>query len=210
MYPIDQGQKRKKIIYEGLFISAGLMGVFFVGLAAYRAPRERAHLAFQPAATYYEVVGQEFSWVSSIGEHRATFLQVDMPLSFNLVYLNAGSGTAVNIIGRHHTFIEPNISPTSESDVLAQFKKLEASEPFKGSFTLPKGASQFVSARGPILSPEDYGNLVHGRRVAYLIAEFAYKDDSGSHYRHFCQALQPPQPGGAIIWANCESYNDEI
>jgi len=96
MYPIDQGQKREKeLFYEGLFISAGLMGVFFVGLAAYRAPRERAHLAFQPAATYYEVGGTGVSWVSSIGEHRATFLQVDMPLSFNLVYLNAGSGTAV-------------------------------------------------------------------------------------------------------------------
>jgi len=83
-----------------------------------------------------------------------------MPLSFNLVYLNAGSGTAVNIIGRHIPFIDQTFRPQVESDVLAQFKKLEASEPFKGSFTLPKGASQFVSARGPILSPEDYGNLV--------------------------------------------------
>ena len=106
MSPIDPEQKKKRILYEGLFISAGLLGVFFVGLAAYRTPRERAHLAFQPTATY-ELAGREFSWASSVGERRAIFLQIDMPLAFNLWYENVGSGPAVNIMARHHAFIEP-------------------------------------------------------------------------------------------------------
>jgi hypothetical protein len=121
-----------------------------------------------------------------------------------------GNGTAVNIAGRSHSFIEPNISTTSENDVLERFEKMKSSEPLKGSGAMPKGAIQFVSAQGQILSPEDYANLVYGRRVVYVIAELAYKDDSGGHFRRYCQALEPPQPGGIVIWANCDHFNDEI
>jgi len=86
---------------------------------------------------------------------------------------------------------------------------MKTSEPLKGSFTLPRGSKQYGSARGQILSPEDYNNLIYGRRVAYLVAELAYQDDAGKHYRHYCQALQPPMPGGVVIWADCNKYNDE-
>ena len=67
----------------------------------------------------------------------------------------------------------------------------------------------FGTAQGPILSPEDYNNLASGRRVVYLVAEFLFSDDAGSHYRHFCGSLEPPQGGGELIWGNCAHYNDE-
>src|SRR5205823_4199582 len=102
----DPTQKRKRTIYEGLFVSAGLVGVFLGGLTAYRSPRERAHLAFQPVAAY-EITGTSFSWASGPVDHRASFLQVDQPLAFNIWYLNVGSGPAMNIMGRSHTFLEP-------------------------------------------------------------------------------------------------------
>jgi hypothetical protein len=198
--PKDATQKRKRIIYEGLFLAAGFLGVVLVGLAAYRVPRERAHLAVVPEPTYLHKPNDEYP---------VPFLMVNMPLSFNVRYTNVGNGTAVNLGSRMHVFIEPDISTTSESDVHEQFEKMKVSQPLKGAVMLAKGADQFGSAKGPILSPEDYANLMFGRRVAYIVAELRYRDDIGAHYRHYCQALLPPQPGGHVIFATCENYNDE-
>src|SRR6266446_7679523 len=99
--PKDPTQKRKRTIYEGLFIFSGLIGVFLVGLAAYRAPRERAHLAIIPDATYGEP-GKPPSWSGG-----AAFLQVNKILAFNLIYRNVGAGSALNVTLHKYVLIEP-------------------------------------------------------------------------------------------------------
>jgi hypothetical protein len=142
-------------------------------------------------------------------DHRAAFLQINSPLSFNVLYTNVGPGVAVNVAYRRAALVEPNISPTSENDALAQFDKMKLSEPAQGRNTLTKDDKAWVTASGPIVSPEDYDNFVYGRRVAYVIVELSYYDDSGDHTRHLCIALEPPQPGGVMIWDYCGNYNDE-
>jgi hypothetical protein len=205
--PKDPKQRKKRILYNVLFLSAGILGVFFVGLAAYRMPRERAHLGFKTDTTYHGSSGTS-SWASGTGERRAEFLLVNSPLAFNLWYTNLGPGVALNITNRSGLYIEPDQSSSSQSLALAQFEK--SVEPPKGAgITLAKGDSAFLTAHGAILSPEDYDNLVYGRRVEYLIVEFSYHDDAGSHVRQLCQSLLPPQEGGFLIWGSCESFNGE-
>lgn len=211
MHPLDPQNPRlrkKRIIYESLFVLAGLLGVFFIGLAAYRAPRERAHFVFGIDATYKNLRG-EGSWASGTGERRADFLRIDRPLAFNVGFTNVGPGVAVNTSISKSSIIEPDISPLSESDALAQFEKKKTIEPARGGDTFVKGATAFHTAEGTILSPEDYDNLVYGRRVVYLIAELKYEDDSGKHTRQLCKALVPPQPGGILIWGACLGFNGE-
>lgn len=203
LIPGDPKYGRKKRIYTRLFVFVGLVGVFLVGFAAYRAPRERAHFAILPAPAYEQQGMLMPTWSN------AAFLQVNMPLAFNVVYGNLGSGTATNTAGRGHSFIEANGSDTSEADVLAEFERMRTTEPSKGMAMLPKGMQQWITARGVTLSPEDKDNLISGRRVVYVVAEFLYADDSGKHTRHYCQYLQTPQAGGNLIWANCSHYNDE-
>jgi hypothetical protein len=78
-----------------------------------------------------------------------------------------------------------------------------------GNMTLVKGDTGFATVAGIVLSPEDYQNLVYGRRTIYVVAEYSYNDDSGKHTRQFCRGLLPPQPGGLLIWADCEQFNGE-
>src|SRR2546427_9630633 len=78
--PKDPKLRKKRILYEGSFVLVGVLGVIFVGLAAYRAPRERAHLSIVPSVTYEEL-GKKPSWLDG-----APFLQINKPLAFNIVY----------------------------------------------------------------------------------------------------------------------------
>lgn len=208
--PQDPKQGRKRTQYHIAFVTAGVLGIFFIGLAAYRMPRDRAHLQFKVGPTYQNTDVPMGSWSSGTGEHRAEFLQVDQPLAFNIAYTNVGPGVAVNIEPHRGIFIEPGHSPLTESDALAQFEKAKAITPARGIITQVKGDSAFVTAEGPVLSPEDYNNLVYGRRVVYVVAELAYHDDSGTHVRQYCQFLQPPATGGILIWAYCDNFNGEF
>jgi hypothetical protein len=211
MHPIrlnDPKQKRKRIFYEVLFSLTGVLGVMCTGVIAYRVPRDRAHFNFNVGTVYKNARG-ETSWSSGTGERRAEFLQIDAPLAFNVYRTNVGPGTSMNTVGHQYAFIEPDGSPTSESEALARFEKSKAMEPNTNIGTVPKGNSGFVTAHGATLSPEDYDNLADGRRVAYVVGEVLYEDDSGKHSRHFCYSLETPQPGGFLIWALCRTFNDE-
>ncbi|HXC48268.1 MAG TPA: hypothetical protein VNU20_08235 [Candidatus Sulfotelmatobacter sp.] len=207
--PIDPKQRWKRTRYHVAFVSTGILGIFFIGYAAYRAPRDRAHLDLRAWPTYQGASGVMSSWASGTGERRAEFLQVNQPLNFNVALVNVGPGVAVNIKSSKGIFIEPGVSPLSENDALAQFEKIKTIERPKGSSVLVKGGGLFVTAEGVVLSPEDYDNLVYGRRVIYMVAEFLYEDDSGSHVRRYCGSLQPPLPGGGLIWADCTGFNGE-
>lgn len=211
MHPIasdDKNKVRKMVLYDIAFILAGLLGVILVVTMAYRTPREHAHFTFGTFPVYGSL-GSASSWVSGNGDHRADFLQINDPLSFNVVYGNVGPGVAANVAYRKAAFIEPDMSPTSENDALDRFEKMKVSEPPAGSVTLANGDKEWVTAHGPIVSPEDYDNFVYGRRVVYVAVELTYRDDSGTHVRHYCGVLQPPEPGGVVIWAYCGAYNDE-
>jgi hypothetical protein len=171
--PNDPKQRKKRMLYHAMFVSAGLFGVAFIGLAAYRTPRERAHFMFETGATY---LGQSSapSWASGTGERRAEFMMIDKPLAFNVWHENIGPGVASEVKIYKATFVEPEISPISENDSLAQFEKMKAVEPPKSLGTVIKGQRGYATASGPVLSPEDYNNLVYGRRVVYVIAELSY------------------------------------
>lgn len=210
--PNNPQHRKRRLWFNALFIVVGLLGVALVGLGAYRMPRDHAHLAYRMRPLYYQGPinrADIVNWASGPDGHRAEFLEINQPVGFNVVYTNVGSGVAVNSRCYKAAFVEPDISPSSQADALAQFEKMKAVEPGFATGTLTKGESGFVSAKGPILSPEDYNNLVFGRRVLYVVVETAYNDDSGQHTRQMCRALQPPQPGGVLIWANCDNFNDE-
>jgi len=211
IHPIDLGdpkQRRKRILYEILFVLVGVLGVVSVGVIAYRVPRDHAHFIFSLEPTYRNINGKT-SWASGTPDHRADFLQVNRPLALNVWHKNVGPGVAVNVQHHDGSFIEPDISAASENDALTQFEKVKASETPKDIGTLAKDAAQFSTASGIILSPEDYDNLVYGRRVVYTMTEISYSDDSGKHSRQFCAALEPPQQGGEMIWAVCGVFNSE-
>ena len=198
--PEDKNRRRKMMFYDGIFILAGALGVALVVVMAYRTPRDRAHFDIQPYPTIGRPSG---NWASGPDpNHLAEFLVINLPLEFNFTYLNTGPGVAYNIGARRHVFIEPDLSPMSQSDALT-------SEPAEGSFVLAKGVSGWSTAQGSILSPEDYDNLVYGRRVVFVVGELTYSDDSGKHIRDFCSELAPPQRGGLMIWGYCDSFNSE-
>jgi hypothetical protein len=210
MHPIDLNdpkQKRKRILFECSFILAGVLGVVCVGAIAYRAPREHAQLLMWPgpSRTYNNL---PVSWAGE-GEHRATFLQINEPLAFSVSWTNVGTGPGWGGLSRLHTFIEPDISGPSEGDAIEKFEKMKSSDPLKCCMTFPKNGNEFATAPGSILSPEDYDNLVFGRRVVYVLAEFVYSDAVGNHDIQYCASLQPPQPGGLVIWGSCSGYNGE-
>src|SRR5882724_2599277 len=116
MNPLDPRNpkaKKKRTLYEWLFPLVGLAGIFFTGVAAHRVPRERAHFLFEIRPVYTTARG-ESSWASGEGERRATFLQIDKPLAFNVWFTNVGFGTAVNVSINKDAVIEANISGVSE------------------------------------------------------------------------------------------------
>jgi hypothetical protein len=208
--PKDPNHRRKKILYTSSFLIAGAIGVGSVGLAAYRTPREHAQLLIgYPAPNRAQVpdpFGVTASWGHDI-QHGATFLQVDSPLAFNIWWSNVGTGPGWDGSERAHVFIEPDGAPSSETDAIDRFDKLKTSEPLRCCLTFPKGGSGFTTAFGQILSPEDYANLVNGRRVAFVLAELQYADSIGKHTVKSCNSLQPPQVGGLLIWGSCSHYN---
>jgi hypothetical protein len=108
----DPKQRRRLNLYNALFVSAGVVGVFFIGLAAYRVPREHAHFAFQTQTTY-QGPSSIPSWSSGTGERRAEFLMVNSPLAFNLWYTNVGPGVATDVKTYGASFIEPDNSISS-------------------------------------------------------------------------------------------------
>jgi len=206
-HPIDPNnphKKRKMLIYDGAFILAGTCGIILIILMASRAPIEHAHLDVQAGP-----INSTDTWASGTADHKAGFLVVGQPLEFNIWFTNVGPGVATNVGTRQRSFIEPDMSTPSEDDALEEFKKRKSPEPQVGGAILDKGAINFSTAPGVILAPEDYDNLVYGRRVVYVVAEIPYRDDSGQHVRHYCAVLQPPQSGGTMIWHFCDSYNDE-
>lgn len=118
--PNDPKQKKRRRVYQSLFIAAGLSGIALIALTAYRLPRDRAHLSFGIFPTWG---GPNASWASGPVDHRAGFLHVNEPLSFNVLYTNVGPGVSANIAYRKAAFIEPDISTTSENDVIGHFEK---------------------------------------------------------------------------------------
>jgi hypothetical protein len=205
--PIRPEQGKRKAAYEVLFVVSTVVGIVLVSVMASRAPLQPAHFTFSKFPTYG---GEDASWASGPPDNRAAFLQIGSPLSMNVWTPNVGPGVASNSITRAAMFTEPNISSVSENEALDQFGRISKSLEPLGPVTLASGQRTFITAEGPIVTPEDYSNLVSGRRVAYLIVEIAYRDDTGSHTRHLCQAIEPPQQGGRIIYSYCKSYNDEL
>lgn len=207
---------KQRKTYDALFIIVGLAGLVLVGLIAARAGRqERAHFSARIVNTY-QVFDQTtraivpFSW-----------FVVDKPLAFNVFAKNVGNGSAYNAEEHFHSFVKPDNSASSESDVVKDFKSWLLVQPHN-SRTWPKDSESFSTAAGDVISPEDYSNLTTGRRTVFVIGNLTFDDDFGSHEFDVCQVIQkqmelPPDflPGfnkvtvPTEIWGFCSIFNGE-
>jgi hypothetical protein len=203
---------RKQKIYDGLFISLGMIGIISVGvLAAHSGRQERAHFSQRITNTFESYDSQTkrlipFSWYV-----------VDKPLKFNVYIKNVGSGSAYNAEMNVRSFIEPDLSLTSQHEAISEFQTWLALQPHH-SITWPKDFEMFNTAAGAVLSPEDYSNLTTDRRTVFVIGKVTFDDDFGSHEFDVCQMMQPQEKYSAgaptislvhEIWGTCDSFSGE-
>lgn len=194
---------RHKRTYRMLFLVCTLVNFSMVITLAYRATRQRAHLALavQPAHKPPDTYTSLDWWSVAYA-----FIPVDWPLEFNVYYKNVGDGPAFNVYRSGRVYIEPDISLNSSRDAVERFeswRKTEANQ--RSGWTIERGESGFVSFKGDIVSPEDYQNLVNGRRIAYIVGLFSWDDDSGAHSHELCKRLQPPFKAGTSFFRTARS-----
>jgi hypothetical protein len=190
---------RQERLYDFIFVACGVVGIVAVGMIAYRSGKqERAHLAIRLWPTYEYNASADPS-----------FLPIGQPLAMNVSYKNVGSGSAFNLATAAYALLEADESKPSQVRAITQFEEWNKTMPSLPSGTLAKDVEHFFTARGQRVSPEDVANLVAGRRVVYIVGLIAFKDDYGDRVQPFCQFLQTPQVGGALIWGLCSNYNEE-
>ncbi|HXF14990.1 MAG TPA: hypothetical protein VN517_17690 [Terriglobales bacterium] len=183
---------KEKNKYTIKFMITGLVGIALVGVAAYRGERtERAHFAIQASTAL-----QPIPFIA------------DKNLLLDINYHNVGTGTAYNFLHAERAYIENDDSLISQKKAVETFKS-DLTKPTATGTTVSKDEQGFITAWGPMLSPEDVDNLQRGRRVALAVGEMRYEDDFGSHDKTICFMVQPP-PGSPIIFKNCDGqYNQE-
>jgi hypothetical protein len=195
---------RQRKTYDMLFIVCGLVGLFLIGLATYRAGRERAHLKLITSLDVRLPTTLEDIWSAS-----DIFLRVNLPLRMNVYYQNVGNGPAINMRHQGTVYIEPDYSLASVRDAVQKFETWRKTQTDAGAGTTAKDENGFATFKGDILTPEDSQNIKSGRRIVFVVGEFTFDDDLGSHYHKVCDWLQPPEVGGAIIFGHCPEYTEE-
>lgn len=197
----------RRKLYDALFILCGCIGLLCIGLLAFRSNRqERAHfnIALRPATMPINYKSDDL-WAASSG----IFL-VGQPLAWNVDFQNVGGGPALNVRNSGRVFIEPDETKLSEEDAISKYNQWLKTSSFTSSGdTIAKEQIGFKTYEGDILTPEDYQNIVAGRRVILIVGRIAFDDDFGSHVHNVCQRLEPRQPGGALITQDCEEHTEE-
>lgn len=221
--PQDQSIDRtKRKWYEVGFVLCGLIGVVCVATLAWRSGRrERAHYSITLGNTYRVtavVPPSSDPCGPSLNVVPYSWLTVDKPLAFNVCKTNVGTGTAYAVDNRAMVTIEDDASEESQQAAVARFKRWFSTGP-RSSATDPKGSQAFFTAHGPILSPEDRDNLIHGRRTLFVVGAIRFQDDFGTHELHICKFLQsqatPPEmpdfihPQVLEIWHGCDEWDGE-
>jgi hypothetical protein len=182
---------REKKKYTRRFMLTGVVGIVLVGWAAYRGGRtERAHFAIRPGTAL-----QPIPFIANKN------------LLLNIYYQNVGTGTAYNFLHAERAYIENDDTIISQRKAVETFR-YDLSKPAATGSTVSKEEKGFITAWGPVLSPEDVDNLQQGRRVAIAVGEMRYEDDFGSHDKTICFMVQPP-PGATVILKNCDGQYDQ-
>jgi hypothetical protein len=198
--PLTPKQRRR---YDITFIVAGIIGVALVGIAAYRAGEERAHLQLKPDLSF------TFPGVRDLWSRAAEFLPVGSPVRLNVNYKNVGSGPATNTTHAGRIYVEPDDSLASNRDAISKFDAwLKLQSPLTKT-TIAKDDTGITTFDGDILTPEDFQNIIHGRRFIYEVGTFWFDDDLGGHYHNFCWILREPREGGTIMFQGCDEHTDE-
>jgi hypothetical protein len=141
-------------------------------------------------------------------------------LSFNVGQTNVGSGSAYNVDVRARSFIEPDMSLSSQRAAITEFESWLKSQGAPSKQNISKGSRTFVSAAGAILTPEDFNNVVADRKTVYVLARILFEDDFGSHTTEVCSYLEPQQTkllpapiNGNVtvveIFQNCQEHKGE-
>ena len=129
--------------------------------------------------------------------------QIDQPVAFNIDFVNTGPEVHGTLMASR-SYIEIDDSIESQIMAVRAFKdRLSTFSPSAGENTasLQNG---FMTAFGQKLSPEDIDNLEHGRRVVIVIGVIKTGGPSGD-IQPICQILQPPLPGGLVIFRDCDT-----
>jgi hypothetical protein len=197
---------RQRKVYDILFVAVGLLGLVFIGLAASRPGPERAHLKVEPHIAY------EFPESLKYGDlwrFASNFLPINSPLRMNLSFTNVGNGSAINFRNNGRVYIEPDFSLASAHDAVSKFNAWLKIQPVAPATTFTRDEYGFITYEGDILTPEDFQNIVFGRRLIYVIGVFTFEDDAGTHYHNVCTFLLPPISGGLLIWKGCGEHTEE-
>jgi hypothetical protein len=195
--------KRQRRIYDISFVAVGLVGLVFIGLSAYRGREERAHLQLRPDLRV------KFSDSHNLWAKASDFLPVNSQMKLNVNYKNVGNGPATNVTHAGRVYIEPDDSLSSNRDAISKFEAWLKSQPPLTKTTLTKDETGFGTFEGDILTPEDFQNIISGRRLVYEVGAFWFDDDLGSHDHNICWLLRAPMEGGEIIFQGCYEHTDE-
>lgn len=193
----------KKRLYDALFIGTGIIAVICLGLAASRGAPERAHLKLKPSLGY--IFNHPATWADAPG-----FIPVGQMMKFNVEFENVGNGPATNVTHAGRVYIEPDDSITSSQDAVSKFENWrKLTRPDTATTTIAKADSGWTTSEGDVLTPEDFQNVISGRRLIYQVGAFWFEDDTGGHYHNFCWFLMAPREGEKIIPALCQEHNEE-
>ena|SRR3989442_8292126 len=186
---------RKRKLYNWMFVLFGLFGVICVGILAYRSYREHAHLT---------VTRIEKAYIPN------PFV-INEPLRANVWVKNVGKGPGRITSHYSRTYIREDVEITSQQSAVAEFRRwMEANPPKSSGEFLPPEQPFWFTSDGAVLSPEDYQNLINGRRVFYVLSDVRFTDDFGTHEFQNCQMLQPLRRNELSVFAYCKVFNDEI
>ncbi len=193
---------KRKLAHIG-FIGMTVVGMFSIAMVTYRSGRmERAHFKM----SYSQVYGNSLAptWSNAPG-----IFPIGKPLDFNVTFQDVG-GTATGVAHQGMLTLEPDMSMKSMRGAVDKFRKLLKADPLGPSeMTLVKGEQRFTTFAGDALSPTDFNNLAHGRRVVYIVGLFKFADDFGQHTHKICEIIEPPQISGTIILNSCSAWVGE-
>jgi hypothetical protein len=189
------------------FILCAAVGIVLVGISASHSVPERAHFAFSFEPTNHPI---SYSSSDNLWSMASSIFPVGQPLSYNVSFKNVGSGPSTNTGSYCRSYLEPDQSLSSNRDAVAKLDAWIKTQPAPSGNTIAKDQpGAFDTCKGDPLTPEDFSNIVFGRKVIYVVGVWKFEDDLGHHYHNICVSLQPPQPGGGLILAGCQEHTEE-
>jgi hypothetical protein len=142
-------------------------------------------------------------------------VEVGKPIGLNFHYVNIGQEKAENNKGFARIYIIPANSPNILHSLVEQFvKESQMDMDIHSGVGLPTGGADDFWFSGLLdrkIELDDIPKLRASSEVIYIFATETFSDSTGSHYLHYCRAVQPPPAGmdfNLDVLHYCREYVD--